>query len=84
MYFGTFCDTPIGRLAIICTETALHAIDRLDKLPCHEEKIPIVAEVERQIKEYFSYHTVFFEKYLSVFVSVLHLQFSGLICLMYK
>jgi len=54
MYFGTFCDTPIGRLAIICTETALHAIDRLDELPCHEEKIPIVAEVERQIKEYFS------------------------------
>ena len=54
MYYGTFCNTPIGRLAIICTETALHAIDCLDDLPCQNEKIPIVAEVERQLNEYFS------------------------------
>ena len=54
MYYGTFCNTPIGRLAIICTETALHAIDQMDELPCCDEKIPIVEEVERQIIEYFS------------------------------
>ena len=54
MYYGTFCNTPIGRLAIICTETALHAIDQMDELPCCNEKIPIVEEVERQIIEYFS------------------------------
>ncbi len=54
MYYGTLVSTPIGRLAIICTETSLHAIDRMDNLTCLEEKIPIVAEVERQINEYFS------------------------------
>lgn len=54
MYYGTFCNTPIGHLAIICTETALHAIDQMDELPCCDEKIPIVEEVERQIIEYFS------------------------------
>ncbi len=54
MYYGTLVSTPIGRLSIICTETSLHAIDLMDNLPCREEKIPIVAEVERQINEYFS------------------------------
>ena len=54
MYYGTLCDTPIGRLAIICTETAVHRIDRMNELPCSNTVIPIVKQTEEQIREYFS------------------------------
>lgn len=54
MQYGAFCETPIGRLAILCTETALLCIDRMDALPCSEAKVPILEQVEKQIHEYFS------------------------------
>ena len=54
MLYGTFCDTPVGKLAIICTEKALYAIDRMEELPCRSERIPVVEQVEREICEYFS------------------------------
>lgn len=54
MLYQTFCDTPIGRLTIICSENAVYSVDRTDEQVYPVLDTPLAKQAQRELTEYFA------------------------------
>jgi phosphoglycolate phosphatase len=54
MLYQTVCDTPVGRLTVVCTEQAIHSLERMDEPAYPVMDTPLARLAQRQLAEYFA------------------------------